>query len=96
MESQSSTTWAEGKASLPHSRQYEAKTQKGRNSMVVRKMDSGDAPGVVVRELWLAGEPKPQDFFTDAEFIAAVQAAGLPAIDIEPVRRSVAATMLLN
>ena len=89
----SSESWSEGEASSPLLRQFEIETEHGRNSVVVRKMDNGDEPGVVVRELWVAGEPKPAEFLTDAEFQAAVKAANLPMMNMETIRRSVAATM---
>lgn len=93
---ESSATWDEGQTSSSLSRQYEVTNEHGRHSIVVRKMDNGQEPGVVVRELWVAGEPMPQEFLTDAEFTEAVQAAELPTIDIESIRRSVAATMRLK
>ena len=90
---ESSAAWSEGKASSPLSRQFAIITDQGRNSAVIRKMDNGREPGVVVRELWIAREPRPREFLTDADFQAAVKAAKLPAMAIETTRRSVAATM---
>ena len=88
-----SESWSESQVSFPHMRRFETRTPKGKNTAIVRKMDNGDEPGAVVRELWVAGEPLPMEFLTDAEFEAAIQAANLPAIGIEAIRRSVAATM---
>lgn len=89
-----STTWTEGEASLPHSRQFEIGTGRGRASVVIRRMENDEGPARVVRELWVPGEPSPRGFLTDAGFVEAIRAAALPPIEgMKTIRRSVAATI---
>lgn len=89
-----STTWTEGAASLPHSRQFEIGTGRDRASVLIRRMENDEGPAMVVRELWVPGESSPRDFLTDTEFVEAIRAADLPPIEgMETIRRSVAATI---
>src|SRR3989338_4318861 len=72
-------------------------SQGGRRqaSLLLRKMGTQAGRGIVVRELWPAGDRVPQEFSSDRELARAMQQLGLPVFDgLERVRRSVAATQL--
>lgn len=83
---------------IPHHRLHKLgdDTQGGRKtSLLLRKMETESGKGIVVRELWPAGEAKPQEFSSDGELVAAMESQGLPLIsNLESVRRSIAATRL--
>ena len=99
MEASQGNSWTDcSNENIPHNSLHILGAGQGGGrpaSLLLRKMETQAGRGVVVRELWPAGDRVPQEFSSDRELAGAMQQLGLPVLDcLGSVRRSVAATRL--